>query len=115
MCASKIDWKSLRQLVDPVVWLEAETGFKAYPYQAKVIRDHRIRLRVIKKSRQVGMTTTIAQEAIWKAYTGANKVILIVSPSDRQSKIVMNKITATTGKNRKLLENVVRRNRNELE
>jgi phage FluMu gp28-like protein len=115
MCANKFDLKSILELIDPVVWLEAYTGFKPYPYQAKVLRDYKIRLRVIRKSRQIGMTTAVAQEAIWKAYTGDNRVILIVSPSDRQSKILMNKITATIGKNRKLLENVVRRNRNELE
>src|SRR5208282_1654388 len=115
MCANKIDWKSLLQLVDPVVWLEAQTGFKPYPYQAKILRDHKIRLRVIRKSRQIGMTTAIAQEAIWKAYTGGNKVILIVSPSDRQSKIVMKKVTTTIRKNEKLVKSVVRSNSSELE
>jgi len=61
------------------------------------------------------MTTAIAQEAIWKAYTGGNKVILIVSPSDRQSKIVMKKVTTTIRKNEKLVKSVVRSNSSELE
>jgi phage FluMu gp28-like protein len=99
---------------DPVEWLDAETGFKAWPYEAEILSDHTLRLRVVRKSRQIGITTTIAHEAIWKAYTIPERLVLLVSPSDRQSKIVMTRIQAVVNSNPRLHERVTRKNTSEL-
>jgi hypothetical protein len=97
-----------------VSWLERETGFKAWPYEADILDGCSLSLRVIRKSRQIGITTTIAHEAIWKAYTTPDRVILIVSPSDRQSKIVMTRIEAIVDMKPRLYERVVKKNTSEL-
>ncbi len=114
MFGTKIDWKSLRQLVDPLSWLEAYTRFKPFPYQDQLIRDYRCRLRVVRKARQIGITTAIAQEAIWKAYTRPNRLILIVSPSGRQSDKPMRIIQGIVGNSPELAVHVINKNRHEL-
>src|SRR5208282_4231330 len=102
MHESKFEWKTLLEVVDPVVWLEAHTGFKPFPFQRKLIRDYRCRLRVVRKARQIGITTAIAQEAIWKAYTRPGRLILIVSPSGRQSDKPMRIIRSIVENNHEL-------------
>jgi phage FluMu gp28-like protein len=114
MCASKFDWNSLLQFFDPVVWLEAYTGFKAFPHQAQLIQDYMCRLRVVRKARQIGMTTTIAYEAVWKAFTRPGRLILIVSPSGRQSDKPMRIIQGIVDNNRELARHVTKKNNHEL-
>ncbi|MGO9644778.1 MAG: terminase large subunit domain-containing protein [Candidatus Bathyarchaeia archaeon] len=114
MCASKFDLKLLLQLVDPVVWLEAHTGFKPFPHQAQLIRDYRCRLRVVRKARQIGITTAIAQEAIWRTFTRLSLLILIVSPSGRQSDRPMRIIQGIVDNSPELAAHVINENRNEL-
>lgn len=84
--------KRILELIDPVAWLRTHTDFRPWSYEAELLRSSYLRTRVVRKSRQVGITTTIAHEATWKAYTSPSMVILIVSPSLRQSEIVMRKI-----------------------
>ena len=64
--------------------------------------------------RQVGVTTTIAHEAVWRAYTNPSRIILIVSPSLRQSEIVMRKIITTIEANESLSGQVSRKSRAEV-
>jgi hypothetical protein len=101
-------------LADPVVWLQKNIGFEAWRYEADIIKNHALRLRVVRKSRQIGISTTIAYESLWKACTMPGRLILIVSPSDRQSKIIMDKIQDAVGKNPGLRGLVVRQNLSEL-
>lgn len=113
----KVDWdaKRLLELVDPVTWLRIQTGFNAWSHEIELLRDWGIRTRVIRKSRQVGVTTTIAHEAVWKIFTKPRQRILIVSPSLRQSRMVMEIIQEICGLNRRLSANVARKNIVELQ
>jgi phage FluMu gp28-like protein len=88
-------WDLCLELIDPIHWLEKNTGWRAFEYEAGILRNHRIRTRIIRKSRQIGITTTISKEAVWKALTTSNRLILIVSPSGRQSYHPMTMIHAT--------------------
>lgn len=71
------------------------TGWKPYPYEVDILRAHYILTRIVRKSRQIGVTTTMSKEAVWKALTTGNRLILIVSPSGRQSYHPMTMIHAT--------------------
>ena len=86
----------------------------AWTYEAEILRDNALSLRVIRKSRQIGITTTIAHEAVWKAYTTPNRVILIVSPSDRQSKNVMDRLQNIINANETLHREMIRNNTSEV-
>jgi phage FluMu gp28-like protein len=81
--------KRLRE--DPVFFAEKFFGFKATDYQAKLLRDQSKRI-VVRMSRQAGKTTTIAIRAIWFAITKPRTLTLIVSPSLRQSMIMMDRV-----------------------
>jgi phage FluMu gp28-like protein len=114
---SKPNWKHRKILaqLDPVTWLQERLAFKAWPYEQEVLADHGLKTRVIRKSRQIGITTTMAHEAIWKACTTPKRVILIVSPSDRQSKIVMTRIQSLVDSNEELYSQVTRKNTSQLD
>lgn len=101
--------------IDPVAWLEKHTGFKAFPYEAEILRDNGLRLRVIRKARQIGMTTTISREGIWKAFTSPHRLILIASPSERQSNRVTRLMHGVIDTNEALYKRVVRMNATEIE
>jgi phage FluMu gp28-like protein len=107
-------WKEVLERVDPVSWLAANTGFSSWKHQETFLRDAPMKTRVVRKSRQIGMTTAIAHEALWKAFNTKGSRILIVSPGLRQSLIPMDRIRATVAANRKLMSRVVSQNRIEL-
>jgi phage FluMu gp28-like protein len=115
MPESKLDWLQITDLLDPIIWLEVNTGFHPFTYEAEILGDHSLRLRVIRKSRQIGITTTICHESIWKACTSDNRLILIVSPSDRQSKEPMRRIQILINANPKLAAMVVSQNKSEID
>ena len=98
----------------PVPWLERNLGFHPFPYQAQLLGDWQVKTRIIRKSRQVGITTALAMEAIYKAYATGSRTILIISPSDRQSKILMGRIQVAVDGNLALSGQVVRKNTTEL-
>jgi hypothetical protein len=60
------------------------------------------------------MTTTIAHEAVWKTFTRPASVILIVSPSLRQSEIVMTKVLAAIDANAWLSGQLTRKTNTEV-
>src|SRR5208282_1589553 len=107
-------YRRVLELVDPVAWLRANTNFNPWPYETELLRDNQLRVRVVRKSRQIGITTTIAHEAVWKAFT-SKRVILIVSPSQRQSWIVMTKIQAIVNSNPRLTALVSVKNKNQMQ
>lgn len=109
-----IHWKTILELLDPVAWLKSYAGFVPWPYEEELLRDNHTKTRIVRKARQIGITTTIAHEAVWKAYTSKERVILIISPSLRQSLIVMAKIQATIDSNPYLTSMVFRRTKSEV-
>ena len=115
MNTSKVDAKRILELIDPVTWLRINTGFNAWKHEAELLRDWTIKTRVVRKARQVGVTTTIAHEAVWKAFTKPGGLILIVSPSLRQSKMVMEITQSTISSRRHLSAQVLRNSKTELQ
>lgn len=104
----------MRHADDSVLWLYDKLGWQPFPYQAQLLKDWQIKTRIIRKSRQVGVTTCLAMEAIYKAYTMPNRTILLISPSDRQSKILMNRIQVAVDGSKPLREFITRKNTTEL-
>jgi len=102
------------ELTDPVTWLIKNAGWGPFPYEAEILQDHNLRIRVIHKSRQIGITTTISHEAAWKAATTPNRLILIVSPSLRQSKVPMDRIHALVDTIPELDHQTIRKNSTEI-
>ncbi|MEM0050712.1 MAG: terminase family protein [Candidatus Bathyarchaeia archaeon] len=76
---------------DPVEFAEKILNFHPLPYQERLLRDPGKRI-VVRMSRQAGKTTTIAVKAIWFAATHPRTLTLIVSPSMRQSMIMMDRV-----------------------
>ena len=75
----------------PVEFAEKILRFKPLEYQRKLLEDQSKRI-VVRMCRQAGKTTTIAVRAIWFAATHPKTLTLIVSPSLRQSMIMMDRI-----------------------
>jgi len=78
---------------NPTLFAKTILNFNPTFYQEKLLNDKSKRICVI-MSRQAGKTTTIAVKAIWFAVTHPNTLTLIVSPSLRQSMIMMDRIQA---------------------
>lgn len=76
---------------DPIEFAGEILAFHPLPYQEKLLRDESKRIAV-RMSRQAGKTTTIAVKAIWFACTYPRTLTLIVSPSMRQSMIMMDRV-----------------------
>lgn len=81
----------LRQ--NPSLFAEKLLGFKPTFYQEKLLNDKSKRICVI-MSRQAGKTSTLAVKAIWFVVTHPKTLTLIVSPSLRQSMIMMDRLQA---------------------
>lgn len=73
---SIVDWA--RQNVTVVTPWAGRIPFEPYDYQTRYLEDTTTR-RLILKARQVGMSNAIAIEAIYKAITTPDRMILMVS------------------------------------
>ncbi len=83
--------QALRVALDPVVFAQS-LGFTSDPWQAKVLRSGAKRL-LINASRQTGKSTTVSKLALHTAIYKPNALILLVSPSLRQSGELFKKVT----------------------
>lgn len=77
---------------NPSLWAEETLGFKADPWQAEVLRSDTKRL-LLNCSRQSGKSTTTAALALHTALFQPGSLILVVSPSLRQSLELFRKLT----------------------
>jgi len=103
--------KKLRKLKqDPVTFAETFLNFHPFPYQEKLLRDSSKRV-VSAWGRQTGKTTTNAIKAIHFAYCNPKKLVLIVSPSLRQSMIMFDRIIELINSNPHLPKSIVRKTR----
>ena len=71
-------------------WFTKTIGKPLYPYQTKLLTTH-AKNNIINKSRQTGISTLMAAYGLYKAMSG--KKTIIISPSERQSRHVMEIIT----------------------
>jgi len=76
--------------LDPGAYLQT-LGFTPYEWQEKALEPGIKRL-ILNCCRQAGKSTVIAAKAIHRAKFWSNSLILLVSPSERQSKELMQKI-----------------------
>ena len=110
-----LNWKKVFESVDPVTWVRERLNFHAWNHQKKFLADAMVHTRIVRKSRQVGMTTTIGYEAVWKAFNIPKRIILIVSPGLRQSLIPMNRIHAIIETSPQLEERVGVKSKDEIQ
>jgi len=80
----------LAAALDPVVFAE-QTGLVPDAWQADVLRSRAIRV-LLNCSRQVGKSTTTAVLALWTALYDAPALVLLLSPSLRQSQELFAKV-----------------------
>ena len=91
---------------NPTLFAKTILNFNPTFYQEKLLNDKSKRICVI-MSRQAGKTTTIAVKAIWFAVTHPNTLTLIVSPSLRQSMIMMDRIQIFLAQMPKTLQKLI--------
>ncbi|RBY94083.1 terminase [Blastococcus sp. TBT05-19] len=73
----------LAQALDPVVFAK-RLGFAAEPWQSRLLRS-RARRQLVASSRQVGKTQTVSIRAVHTAVYDPGSLVLLISPSQRQS------------------------------
>jgi len=100
--------KKLRE--DPVTFAQTIMNFDPFPYQEKLLRDPSKRI-VSVWGRQTGKTTTNAIKAIHFAYCNPKTLVLIVSPSLRQSMIMFDRILDLIYSNPWLPKSIIRKTR----
>lgn len=81
----------LKVLSDVVTFFMYISGFKPYNYQIEFLLDETKRI-IFVSGRQVGKTTICAIKVLWRALTHSNEVVLILSPTQRQSSLMFWKI-----------------------
>lgn len=86
--------------LDPNVFSKTFCKFYPHWYQRKILRDHTQNM-VVRMGRQMGKTSVTAIKALWYAFTRPDAqtkhekvTIVIVAPSQRQSKIMYDQIRA---------------------
>jgi hypothetical protein len=85
-------YNDLAYALDPALWAEEELGFKPDPWQAELLRSNSKRL-LLNCSRQSGKSTATAILALHTAIFKPESLILMVSPSLRQSLELFRKLT----------------------
>ena len=87
----EFDDLGLKLRSDTVLFARIILGFNPFPYQEKFLKDESKRV-VACFGRQTGKTTVVAVRAVHFAFTNAEAVVLVVSPSLRQSMIMFERI-----------------------
>jgi len=83
----------LAHAIDPVTWAQDLLGFTPDPWQAAVLRSTG-RHVLLNCSRQAGKSTTAAVLALHRAFFYPGSLVLLVSPSLRQSGEIFRKVVA---------------------
>ena len=81
----------LRHAVDPVAFAIERLGFQPDPWQARLLRSSR-RHVLLNCSRQSGKTTSTAVVALHRAFHVPGSLVLLISPSLRQSRELFVKV-----------------------
>lgn len=98
-----------RKAIDPVFWAREEVGFEPDPWQIEALRADEREL-IFNCCRQSGKSTTAAVKAVHFAVTRPGSMIILISPSQRQSSELFKKVRNVIRKMRiqpKLLEDNV--------
>ena len=84
--------EDLRYALDPVVFAAERLNLTPDPWQADILRRCKKRM-ILNCSRQAGKSTAAAIIALHRALYYANSLVLLVSPSLRQSSELFRKVT----------------------
>ena len=76
--------RAIVDLMDPCTFAETMLGFTPDPHQARVLQSTANQV-ILNCSRQWGKSTVCAAKAVYLAYSQPNAMILVASPSARQS------------------------------
>src|ERR1035438_9300740 len=79
-----------RDIGDAVEFARSRLGFEADERQAEVLRSQAKR-GILNCSRQWGKSTVAAAMAVYRAYTRPGSLVLLASPSERQSREILQK------------------------
>lgn len=90
-----LDWLSLATALDPAI-LMTDLGYSPDPWQAAVLRSRAERLLLL-CCRQSGKSTTTAVMALHQALYEAGSLVLLLSPSLRQSGELYRKVSGFYG------------------
>jgi Terminase large subunit, T4likevirus-type, N-terminal len=85
-------YRQLAHSLDPVLFAREALGFEADPWQQILLRTTAMQV-ILNNSRQSGKSTVTAILALHKAVFMAGSLILLISPSLRQSKELFSKVT----------------------
>src|SRR5690348_11771315 len=77
--------------MDCVTFARTRLAFEPDPTQARVL-DHTIRRGILNCTRQWGKSTVMAIKALYQAHFFPGTLTLVLSPSERQSGLLVNKI-----------------------
>lgn len=99
--------KQLKKFLEPEFFAEKLLDFKPYEYQLKILRDQKDRV-IVKSGRQIGKTTITSIKALHYAFTNAEKTVLVIAPTQRQSSNLFNKIRDFAQKHALLRKSIVR-------
>jgi hypothetical protein len=77
--------------MDCITFARTRLGFEPDVTQARVL-DHTIRRGILNCTRQWGKSTVMAIKALYQAYFFPGTLTLVLSPSERQSGMLVNKI-----------------------
>jgi Terminase large subunit, T4likevirus-type, N-terminal len=86
-------YRQLQHALDPVAFARDSLGFVADPWQETLLRSKAPQV-ILNNSRQSGKSTVTAILALHKAVFSPNSLILLISPSLRQSKELFAKVVA---------------------
>ena len=85
-------YRRIAHAIDPVIFARETLGFVADPWQETLLRTTAMQV-ILNNSRQSGKSTVTAILALHKAVFVAGSLILLISPSLRQSKELFSKVT----------------------
>ena len=85
-------YAQLASALDPVTFARESLGFEADPWQEALLRSTERQI-MLNNSRQSGKSTVCAIKALHRAVFSPNSLILLISPSLRQSKELFGKVT----------------------
>jgi len=113
--------EELRRLKEDPVAFARLLGLEPYDYQAELLRDNSKRI-VACWGRQTGKSTAVAIRALHHALTRPGSTVLIISPSGRQSRLLLDKVRGflskeveLSGHRIRLSDSVVRQGKNLVE
>jgi Terminase large subunit, T4likevirus-type, N-terminal len=85
-------YRQLKHSLDPVLWAREALGFEADEWQKTLLRTTALQV-ILNNSRQSGKSVACAIKGLHRAIFSPESLVLLVSPSLRQSKELFGKVT----------------------